>query len=362
MMIEVPKITISHALKQRCVFIDVRSPKEFDEFHIPNAINIPIFTNEERAKVGTIYKQKGKDYAIELGLRIVSPKLPDFFERLKAIQEDHENETITVYCWRGGMRSASIVSTICMLGLPVLQLEGGIRSYRRIVVDCLEQEKQLQKPFIVIEGHTGTKKTQILERLQTEGYPVVDLEGLARHRGSAFGAIGLNPASQKEFESGLYERLSDLKSSPYYIIEAESKRIGRVILPEFILYGKEKGRRIRLSASTETRIKTILETYPIQSYVHAHEAAIARIKKGLSPETYERLLTCLQHENFDEAISILLTEYYDPRYAYMEEKYDTPVSHVFIDSLDDGVEKVKDIINEMLPDIEEQHLNKLQSK
>ncbi|WP_102346845.1 tRNA 2-selenouridine(34) synthase MnmH [Bacillus sp. Marseille-P3661] len=348
MLLSIPTISIEDALNENTFYIDVRSPKEFDEFHITGAINIPLFTNEERAKIGTTYKQISQEKAIELGVEILSKKLPDFYHKYKECAEMNKEKTIVVYCWRGGMRSRSIVSIMAAIGIPLFQLLNGIRSYRQLIAADLERLGSEEKPYIVLEGLTGTRKTDILQALESEGYPVIDLERLAGHRGSTFGAIGLKPRSQKEFEKGLWERLSELKEFPYYIIEAESKRIGKVILPDFILKGKDRGVRIHINASIESRAKAICETYQFEKNFAETLEAMAVLKKRIPPTIVEYLYSELEKKNFSEFVRILLEEYYDPRYSYAANKLDTPVNYVYTDDLNDGINVVKAKINELV--------------
>ncbi|MFZ3587818.1 tRNA 2-selenouridine(34) synthase MnmH [Bacillus sp. DJP31] len=346
----VPKIEIKQLIQSTCSIIDVRSPSEYREFHIPGAINLPIFSDEERAEVGTIYKQKGNEFAKERGVAILSNKLPALYEEVKELSRASEGKPIIVYCWRGGMRSRSIVSVMGMLDIPTIQLEGGVRAYRRLITEELEASLHQSKKYIVLEGLTGTKKTDILIELQKKGYPVIDLELLAGHRGSIFGHIGLHPRSQKEFESLLYTRLTELRKFPYYVIEAESKRIGNVNLPDFLMIGKEKGIRIHLDMTLEDRAKTICDTYRLEENSEQFIEAIHRLKKRLSIDTFTNILSLLEIGDYHSIVELLLKNYYDPRYGYAFEKYITPIHPIFIESLEEGLhmvtEKIKEIVEE----------------
>jgi tRNA 2-selenouridine synthase len=344
----VPKIKIGQVLEGSFSLIDVRSPSEFEEFHIPGAISLPIFSDEERAEVGTIYKQKGQEYAKDHGVTILSKKLPELYQKVKELTNRSTDKSIVVYCWRGGMRSKSITSFMGMLEIPILQLEGGIRSYRQLIMNELEQTEDKTKKYIVVEGLTGSKKTDILKELEHRNYPVINIEELANHRGSIFGHIGLQPRSQKEFESLLYHRLIELRESPYYIIEAESKRVGNVILPEFLLAGKEAGTRIHLEMEVEKRAETICETYRLDENTKEFEASIERLKKRLPSDLYIEITELLNQRDFQSIVEILLKEYYDPKYDYASQKYSTPIHTIHITSLIDGVEKVVNKIDELV--------------
>jgi tRNA 2-selenouridine synthase len=344
----VPKIKIGQVLEGSFSLIDVRSPSEFEEFHIPGAISLPIFSDEERAAVGTIYKQKGQEYAKDHGVAILSKKLLGLYQKVKELTNSSADKPIVVYCWRGGMRSKSITSVMGMLDIPTLQLEGGIRSYRQLIMNELEQTEHRTKKYIVLEGLTGSKKTDILTELEHRNYPVINIEELANHRGSIFGHIGLQPRSQKEFESLFYHRLVELRESPYYIIEAESKRVGNVILPEFLLEGKEKGARIHLEMELVSRAKTICETYRLDENTREFEESIVRLKKRLPIDIYTGITELLNKRDFQSIVEILLKEYYDPKYDYASQKYTTPIHTIYITSLNDGLEKVGKKIEELV--------------
>lgn len=348
MQVSIPTISISEALKEDAIYIDVRSPGEYSEFHIPDAINVPLFSNDERAQIGTIYKQVGQEQAIELGVQFFSRKLPDFYETFKNIVKQNKHKKIIVYCWRGGMRSGTVVSFMGMIKLPLIQLEGGIRSYRKLIQADLEFFATIPKQYIVLEGNTGTHKTDILQALQKENFPVLDLEGLAGHRGSTFGGIGLQPKSQKEFERDLWLRLWELKDSPYFIIEAESKRIGRITIPEFILKGKDNGTRIHIDSPIECRIKAICDTYRFAEYHEQFVHAVEIIKKRMKPDLYNQIIESLNNRQYDLFVKLLLEEYYDPKYSFAADQYNSPVRIVTIKGVKDGIETIKAEINSIL--------------
>ena len=179
--------------KEAHTIVDVRSPMEFHEATIPGSINIPVFNDEERAEVGTIYKQIGKEAAMDRGLAIFSQKLPAFIQAFKQVETP-----LTVFCWRGGMRSKTAATVLDLMGIHANQLSGGIRSYRRWVVQVLE-EADFRPELLVLNGNTGSGKTAILRHLLKKAYPVIDFEKMAGHRGSIFGQIGQHPSNQKNF-------------------------------------------------------------------------------------------------------------------------------------------------------------------
>lgn len=339
-MAELKQIEINDLLEsqKKVALIDVRSPGEFEEFHIPGAENLPLFTNEERAEVGTLYKQKGPETAKARGLEIVSPKLPELYRRVKALSETSD-ETV-IYCWRGGMRSRSLAMFMTMMGTPCLQLKGGIRSYRKLIVAELERYAALRKPFIVIRGYTGSQKTDILQALMKKGYPVLDLEGLAGHRGSIFGSVGLSPKSQKAFDRDLWRRLKELDDAPYYIIEGESKRIGRVVLPDFIMKGKETGVHFFIEYPFEKRVRAIYEAYdPEKNFTQLSEAYV-RLRKYLDGRLAAELDEAFSTRDWERVIRLLLENYYDPRYRHKHKEYQQKSTVIAASSVEEAVEKL----------------------
>lgn len=343
MEFRVPSLTIEQLLQTKHPVIDVRTEEEFNHFHIPGAYHVPLFTKEERAVVGTSYKQEGPEVAKEKGLSFVSPKLPRLYARIKEIYEK-EKKSPVVHCWRGGMRSLSVVSMLNALGIPCYQLQGGIRAFRQKIVADLEEQKRRLPPFIVLEGYTGTGKTKILQTLKKNGFPVLDLESMAGHRGSIFGAIGMNPVSQKQFECRLREQLLALSSAPYMMIENESERIGRIVLPDFIIEQKKRAKRIRLHVPLETRIEQIYETYRPVEHRREIEKAIETLKHRLKPNIRQNVEVALVQNDYKTIIALLLEHYYDPKYEYARGKYETSVVHIDAKTPDEGAKKVREAL------------------
>ncbi len=225
-------ISVENALNtQDAVFVDTRSPKEFDEDHIPDAINIPILSDEERAIVGTLYKQVSQDKGLAVGMEFYKNKIPSILASI----EPHKTKTLLVYCWRGGLRSKTIAELFASLQYTVFQIQGGYKSYREYVRKKLSNYT-LHAHLIVLYGLTGTGKTELLQHFPNR----IDLEALAGHRGSMYGGIGLKRHSQKKFENLLLQQLETLKQEKFILVEGESKRIGNVYIPEFFFYCNEK--------------------------------------------------------------------------------------------------------------------------
>jgi tRNA 2-selenouridine synthase len=279
-------------------------------------------------------------------LEIVSAKLPDIYETVKKLAEDHPEKTLTIYCARGGMRSRSIAVTMSMMGITCVQAEGGIRSYRKRIDAFLTDLDGSDKPIIVLEGLTGTMKTDILTFLEQQGLPVVNMEKMARHKGSIFGQIGENPASQKDFEAQLYHRLSELKDSPYWMIESESKRIGRAVVPEFLLQGKYSGKRIYLHVPFRKRVEYICGLYQPEKYREDIEAAVMKLGKRIAPEFFSEIRKAIPDQDYETVISLLLEHYYDPRYSHAHNRYESECVEIHVQSIPEAAEKINDVLND----------------
>ncbi len=311
-------IELEQALEQQrkgALIIDVRTPAEFAETTIPGAVNVPIFSNEERIEVGTVFKQQGKKDARKLGVRLVAPKIPQLLDRVEEYRREHPGPVI-VFCWRGGMRSLAMTSFMNLAGIPARQLLGGHKGFRRKVLDYFEQQEW--PPVFVLRGLTGTGKTRVLQRLAEMDYPVVDLEGLANHRGSAFGALGLEPQpSQKEFEALLWARLEELKESPYLVTEGESLHIGRVMIPKPFHQAMQTQTSLWITASLDVRTQIILEDYPaLDQLKEQFERPINALKERLGGKVVAEFLDLLDSGQWDKLVRELMVRYYDPLYMH----------------------------------------------
>ena len=255
---KVETLTVSHFFEyySHRPIIDVRSPGEFQKGHIPGAFNVPLFNNEERAIVGTTYKQKSREEAIEIGYAMVVPKMQGFLDKSREIAPSGE---VTVHCWRGGMRSASFARHLSEAGFQkVSVIEGGYKAFRNFVLDFFTQTFHLK----ILGGYTGSGKTEILKHLHELGEQVVDLEGLANHRGSAFGAIDLPPQpSVEHFENMLFYELNQLDLNKNIWVEDESKNIGSVFIPPAFFKQMKSNITYFLNISREERAKHLKHTY-----------------------------------------------------------------------------------------------------
>ncbi|AGB41386.1 tRNA 2-selenouridine synthase [Halobacteroides halobius DSM 5150] len=310
-------------------YIDVRSPGEFNEATIPGAINLPIFDNQERAQVGTVYTQQSPAKARILGIEIVAPKLPDLVKKIQKLSKKYEN--LILFCARGGMRSESIGLVAKMAGFELYKLKGGYKAYRHFILDQLEEYK-LDSKLLVIHGYTGVGKTKLLYQLQNLGIPIIDLEGLANHRGSAFSSIGLGePTNQKQFDSLLWEKLNKINGVPIIAVESESKRVGISVIPDFFKEAMEEGIHILIDRSIDSRIDEIFSEYSEtynqnkKSFINRSLESISAIKKHLVKKIgkagYQQLIKECKQGQFDDVIKTLLIKYYDPLYQHSLNKY-----------------------------------------
>ncbi len=300
--------------KNSHLFIDVRSPSEYNEDTIPGAINIPILNDEERKQVGTAYVQIGKNEAKKLGVKLISPKMPDIYEYVEELK--YKNNQISAFCARGGYRSTFFTSVFTSIGIPIAKLEEGYKGYRNEVINMLPYLNS-KITYVVLHGNTGVGKTDILHSLNKLGYSVLDLEGAANHRGSFLGSIGLGECnSQKKFETDIYHQLSNIKSN-YVFIEAESRKIGRVVIPKYISRKMETGIHIFIDADIDYRVKSLEKDYILnESCVQEFIEALDKLNKYISREKIEILKREIISRNFDFVAAELMQNYYDPLYNF----------------------------------------------
>lgn len=319
--------------------VDVRSPSEFKDATIPGSINIPLFDDKERAEVGTLYKQISKEAAKERGLEIASAKLPSFVKEFNKLKGD-----TAVFCWRGGMRSKTTATVLDLMGINVMRLDGGYRNYRNLVVDTLET-LEVKPDAIVLNGYTGSGKTTILHRLDEANYPVIDLEGLANHRGSIFGQIGLEPHNQKKFDALFVESVERLQQEQYILFEGESKRIGKIMLPDFMMEKKNQGTQLFIEIPIEERVNNILEDY--QPWEHEQECidSFARIKKRIHTPIANEIESDLETGKYFHAVRLLLEYYYDPLYDHSADQFEVDEKIIIkAETVDEAVLLLKDYL------------------
>ncbi len=306
-------ITVKEALRSGdAIFIDTRTPKEFAEDHLPNAVNIPIFSNDERALIGKIYTKISQEKAIEKGVELFSHKLPAFMQEINKYQ----GKELLIYCWRGGMRSRTVVALLEALGYPAKQIKGGYKEYRAYVNERLGSY-QLKPKLIVLWGLTCTGKSELLSHFPNS----LDLEELAQHRGSLYGRIGLQPRTQKQFENLLLQRLDLLNHEKYIIIEGESRTIGDVQIPPFLYKAMREGIAVRVQRSLDKRAEYAVKRYfSGQDDLEKIKEITKTLWKVISKKNQQKVLELLEKQEYVDAAKMLLEFYYDPLYGHTLDK------------------------------------------
>ena len=307
-------------LRKSLPVVDVRSPAEFTEGHMPGAINIPIFNDDERAMVGTIYKKNGRLPAIEKGLEIVGPKMTKFVQEAVRIASTGK---LLVHCWRGGMRSESMAWLFERVGIECFTLRGGYKSYRNYLLEKVGNIPNL----IVIEGHTGSGKTEILQKLKLLEEQVIDLEGLAHHRGSVFGGIGQEPQpTTQQFQNKLFDEILGLDLSKRVWIEGESKSVGRVFLPDPLWERMNTAQCIEILVPRSERVNRLVIDYGTLPE-EMIENAIQNLIKRLGEERTNEILNCY-HEKKLYGVAEKLLEYYDQTYQHSRDKFKRKLTRI----------------------------------
>ncbi|PLX20226.1 MAG: tRNA 2-selenouridine(34) synthase MnmH [Marinilabiliales bacterium] len=304
------KIGVSefYTLSKDIPIIDVRSPGEFETGHIPGAHNIPIFTNEERAIVGAKYKQEGRDPAILAGLDIVGKKLRYFADSARKLSVKN---TLLVHCWRGGMRSSSMAWLFETVGIKTFVLEGGYKAFRKYG----KKQLSVSKNLIILGGLTGSGKTETLLKIKEKGEQVIDLEGLAHHKGSAFGSLGQDPQLPNEqFENDLiYEWLSLDIDKPIWL-EDESHSIGSNWIPNELFKSMRQAPVMKMEINKKHRIERLVNEYAGFDAKFLEEC-ILKIGKRLGGQNVKAALESLKNDQLDRVADITLA-YYDKSYSY----------------------------------------------
>lgn len=303
------QISINNALKlmAEMPMVDVRTPDEFAGGHIPGAHNIPLFSNEERAEVGTAYKKYGREAAVLLGFDLTGPKWSGYIKRALELAPQKK---LIVHCWRGGMRSGAMAWALSFYGFDVYVLEGGYKAYRKWVHNLFSATYNL----CILGGMTGAGKTKVLQELQAMGEQVVDLEALARHQGSTYGSMNhLVQPSQEKFENDLASCLSLMDSSRLVWVEDESFTIGRCAIPHPFWDQMQQARLLEMDISKLQRVEALVQEYGILDKNFLEESTF-RIRKRLGFENAQKAIDAIRQGRMAAFIEIVLA-YYDKTYT-----------------------------------------------
>ncbi|WP_170410499.1 tRNA 2-selenouridine(34) synthase MnmH [Ruegeria arenilitoris] len=293
--------------------IDVRSPAEFAEDHLPGAINLPVLNNEERAQVGTIYVQQNPFLARKLGAALVFRNAANHIEH--SLSHHEGSWKPLVYCWRGGQRSGSFTWMLQQIGWRAEVVDGGYRAYRRLVNRYLYDDP-LPHRLVALDGYTGTAKTDLLLHLRARGVQVLDLEDLANHRGSLLGDMPGGQPSQKAFESALSAALCGLDPARSVVVEAESSKIGSLILPPSLWTALRTAPRIQVSASLEARTAYLVKAYDdILSDTERLRDRLSPLRFHRGHDVVDGWLALIDAGDKRALTRALMEQHYDPAYA-----------------------------------------------
>ena len=293
--------------------IDVRSPAEYAEDHVPGAISLPVLSNEERAQVGTIYVQQDRFLARKVGAALVARNAASHLQGPLADRTGDWRPL--VYCWRGGQRSGSFTSILQQVGWRADVIEGGYKSYRRLVVRAL-YDTPLPHDIVLIDGGTGTAKTRLLDHIARQGGQTLDLEAMAEHRGSLFGPVSAVQPSQKTFESRLATALARLDPAKPVFVEAESSKIGRIILPPSLWQPMTRARVLVLEAPLDARSTHLLTAYPdLIADRDRLDEVLGRLVRYHGHDRVEAWRALSRAGAFAALAKDLIETHYDPRYA-----------------------------------------------
>lgn len=335
------KITVEDAINMKDkIFIDVRSPLEFSEGSIPGAINMPILNNDERACVGTIYKNKSSEEAKIKGVEYASSKLSSIYEEVSSLTKQYKN--IILFCWRGGLRSGTVSNFLSTLGLNVYQLEGGYKQYRKHVLEYFD--KDLSKhSFIVLHGYTGVGKTLILEMLKNLNIPILDLERLVKNSGSVFGTVGYqhqSPVTQKMFDALAFETLR-LSNNKYIVVESEGQRLGGISLPDGLFHAIVKGKHVLINTSIENRIEILVNDYvsKVSNCDTLLENSIVHLKKRIGLEKVNKCISWIKEKEYAKVARELIVEYYDPLYKHSISNYNY-IMEINYNNIEEALDKL----------------------
>ena len=298
--------------------IDVRSPAEFTEDHIPNSVNLPVLSDLERGEVGTLYKSLSPFEARKVGGALIAENVANHIK--KSLSNNKENWKPLIYCWRGGQRSKAFATILSEVGWCVSVVDGGYKAYRKMVYESL-YEGEIKQKIYLISGNTGTAKTEILKILANKGFNIVDLEGLAKHKGSVFGSLDDVQPTQKSFESILFKKIKEFDLSEPLILEAESNKIGKISLPSSLWKRMQSSSRIVISAPLKARAKYLEKQY--FELIKDKKRFLEKLNSLKRIQGYERIelwSSLFTTKNYNDLAQELIIHHYDPRYKQSSEK------------------------------------------
>ncbi|MFA5537434.1 MAG: tRNA 2-selenouridine(34) synthase MnmH [Bacillota bacterium] len=308
-------ITIEESIKiGNPIYVDLRSPREYELDTIPGAINVPLFNNEEREEIGIIYMEQGVQAARRRGLDFAAINLPGLIDKLSALKS---KGTLVLFCWRGGDRSLAVAKLLDIMHIPCFRLIRGYHGYRQYVHKHLYKQSLPQK-FLVLHGLTGVGKTEIIEKIDLDGFPVLDFESLANHRGSVFGAVGMLPQpSQKRFESLIWNKISKLSTEKTIIVEGESKKVGKLYIPDAVFQGMINGNNVFVHNKLENRINRLINIYTGDGKKDIERLVESSyyLSKKIGKSNLEKLQKLLLNGDLEQFVAILLQKYYDVLYT-----------------------------------------------
>lgn len=318
-MVKPVTITDFFRIREKVVLADVRTPAEFQHGRIPGAYNLPLFSNEERVKVGTTYKQVGREEAILLGFDLTGPKWSGFIKQALELAPDKK---IAIHCWRGGMRSGAMSWALGLYGFEVYLIQGGYKQYRSWV----QQQFSQLYPLQVLGGMTGSGKTRLLQQLDQLGEQVIDLEDLAQHQGSVYGSMNrMVQPSQEQFENNLAEQLAALDTTRKVWVEAESLGIGKRFIPIPFWNQMQQAPMIDIQVDREQRIALLADAYGCLDKDFL-VSATERIHKRLGPEQTKQAIAAILEGRMTDFVRIVLV-YYDKTYRAGLSKRDPATVH-----------------------------------
>ncbi len=313
------------------LFVDVRAPVEYAEDHIPGAVNLPIFSDDERREIGTLYKMAGRDDAVKRGAEVGGRRISEIVNFLT----DVKDREIIIYCARGGMRSGAVASFVDSLGIRTLKLRDGYRSYRKMVMERLSTI-EIKPAVFVLQGLTGAGKTEILREIPDS----VDLELMAGHRSSIFGGIGLEQNSQKRFETLLLQKLDELEERDYIFFEGESKKVGNLHIPDNIFRQMRGAPAIYIDTPIERRIEIIRREYTGFNEDERIIKTVSSLRSKLGSEKTDSLIARYMNGEIDGFIEELLTGYYDKLYRHTLDN----ISYIAVIVNNDSIEASQKVI------------------